>query len=247
MLRLYTFDISHFSEKARWALDYEGVAYEEKVLVPGPHQLVTRRIARKTSVPVLEHDGHVVQGSSAILDYLAGPLGATKLAPRDADGLARAHEMERMVDKAFGLGAQRVLYSEFLKHRAAVTALWSANGPRWAPWFYAAAYPVVASVVARMYGTADPALVAEAKRAFIEACDVLDPILARQPYLGGESPGRVDITVAALLAPVCRPREHRVKWPDVVPELREFVDTLASRATYAHALRMYARHRAPLG
>jgi len=49
MLKLYTFNISHFSEKARWALDYEGIAYEERVLLPGPHQLVTRRIARRYS------------------------------------------------------------------------------------------------------------------------------------------------------------------------------------------------------
>ena len=65
MLKLYTFNISHFAEKARWTLDYEGIAYEERVLVPGPHQLVTRRIARRTHVPVLEHDGQYVQGSSA--------------------------------------------------------------------------------------------------------------------------------------------------------------------------------------
>ena len=37
MLKLYTFNISHFSEKARWALDYEGILYEERVLLPGPH------------------------------------------------------------------------------------------------------------------------------------------------------------------------------------------------------------------
>jgi hypothetical protein len=29
MLKLYTFNISHFAEKARWTLDYEGIRYEE--------------------------------------------------------------------------------------------------------------------------------------------------------------------------------------------------------------------------
>ncbi len=52
MLRLYTFNVSHFSEKARWALDYEGISYEERVLLPGPHQFLTRRIAPRTHVPV---------------------------------------------------------------------------------------------------------------------------------------------------------------------------------------------------
>ena len=37
MRRLYTFRISHFSEKARWALDLQGLPYEESTLLPGPH------------------------------------------------------------------------------------------------------------------------------------------------------------------------------------------------------------------
>ena len=37
MTRLYTFTISHFAEKARWSLDYKGIRYQEKRLVPGSH------------------------------------------------------------------------------------------------------------------------------------------------------------------------------------------------------------------
>src|SRR5258708_11524194 len=83
MLKLYTFNVSHFAEKARWALDYEGIAYEERVLLPGPHQLVTRRIPPRTHLPVIEHDGQYVQGSSAIIDYSAARLGGTRLTPTD--------------------------------------------------------------------------------------------------------------------------------------------------------------------
>jgi glutathione S-transferase len=243
MLRLYTFDISHFSEKARWALDYEGLDYEEKVLVPGPHQLVTRRIARKTSVPVLEHDGHVVQGSSAILDYLERGLGAAKLAPKSDAALADAQSLEQRVDRAFGLGAQRVLYSALLRDRKAVTALWTANGPTWARWFYALAYPGVAAVVARMYRTKDEAAVEQSKRDFVAMFDELDARLERQPYLGGDAPGRADISVASLFAPVCRPEQHRVKWPEVPEALQPFVATLSGRPTWQHTLRMYREHR----
>ena len=35
MLCLYTFQVSHFSEKARWALDWKGVKYHERRLLPG--------------------------------------------------------------------------------------------------------------------------------------------------------------------------------------------------------------------
>ena len=94
MLKLYTFNLSHFSEKARWALDFEGISYVERILLPGPHQLVTRRIAPRTHVPVLEHDGQYVQGSSAIIDYIADRLGGTKLTAIDPTERANALTLE---------------------------------------------------------------------------------------------------------------------------------------------------------
>lgn len=245
MLKLYTFNISHFSEKARWTLEHEGIAFEENVLIPGPHQVVTRRIGRRTSVPVLDHDGHYVQGSSAIIDYVADRLGGTKLTPTDAAARASSMELEKLMDRAFGFGVQCVLYSAVLKDRKTVTDLWSSGGPAWSRAFYAVAFPVVAMVVKRMYKTTDPSAVANAKELFVTTFDKLDAILATQPYLGGESPSRLDITAAALLAPVCRVPEHRMKWPEMPAELREFEARLSGRPTWEHVLRMYREHRKP--
>jgi glutathione S-transferase len=241
MIRLYTFNLSHFSEKARWALDYEGIAYEEKVLLPGPHQLTTRRIGKKTEVPVLQHDRTYVQGSSAILDYIADRLGGKRLAPSSAEG----RELETRADQAFGRGVQRVVYSVLLKpeHASKVVDLWVDNGPSWARTFYGVTFPAIASVVKRMYKTTKPELVAQAKEDFVALMAKLDEQLARTPYLGGEHPSRLDISVAALLGPVCQPKEHHVKWPATPPELADFEAQLKAHATWAHVLRMYREHR----
>jgi glutathione S-transferase len=245
MLRLYTFNISHFSEKARWALDYEGLAYEEKILLPGPHQLTTRRIGKKTEVPILQHDDQYIQGSSAILDYIADQLGGTKLTPAPSETRARSLELEREVDQAFGRGVQRVLYSVLLKpaHKDAMIGLWAENGPKWARGFYAFALPVIAGAVKRMYKTTRPELVAEAQDRFVSTMDKLDAQLAQAPYFGGDRPSRLDITVASLLAPVCQPKEHRVRWPSTPPELQDFEGRLKGRPTWDHVLRMYREHR----
>jgi glutathione S-transferase len=245
MLKLYTFNISHFAEKARWTLDYEGIPYEERVLLPGPHQLVTRRIARRTHVPVLEHDGQYVQGSSAIIDYIADRLGGTKLTAIDPTARAKALELEKTLDQAFGRGVQQVLYSALLKDRRTVIDLWSFGGPFWARGFYAVAYPAVAAAVKRMYKTTDVDGVAKAKQRFVTTFDELDVVLAKQPYLGGDTPNRSDITLAALLAPVCRVPEHRVKWPAMPPELADLEASLSGRPTWNHVLRMYRDHRKP--
>ena len=245
MIKLYTFFVSHFSEKARWALDSEGIPYEEKVLVPGPHQLLTRRVARRSEVPLLEHDGTFVQGSGAIVDYIADRLGGTRLTPADPVQRAKTLELEKTLDKVFGRGAQQILYSALLKDRRTLVELWSAGGPRWAGAFYALAFPAVAKAVRRMYKTGDVEGVASAKQRFATTFDELDAVLEKQRYFGGDAPNRVDITVAALLAPVCRVSEHRVKWPPMPAELAAFEVHLRGRPTWNHVLHMYRDHRSP--
>ena len=83
MTRLYTFTISHFAEKARWSLHYKGIHYQEKRLVPGSHVPIIKRIAPSTFVPVLQDAGRIIQGSSAIIDYVDEHSPEPPLTPAD--------------------------------------------------------------------------------------------------------------------------------------------------------------------
>src|SRR5690554_7199812 len=70
-IRLYQFCVSHYSEKVRWALDYKGINYQPVNLLPGQHvQTIRKLTGAGSSVPVLDHDGQLIQGSSRILDHL---------------------------------------------------------------------------------------------------------------------------------------------------------------------------------
>jgi glutathione S-transferase len=241
--RLTTFLVSHFSEKARWALDYEGVAYEERPLLPGPHLLVTRGLAKRTCVPILEHAGRVIQGSSPILDYLASELGKDGLEP-DSASAARAREFEALADRAFGLGVQRISYSYLLDGpRQGVIELFTQRGPWWGRPFYAMTFPIIAKETRRMYHVT-PERTEESKTLFRSAMTEFDALLDGRPYLGGEKPNRLDITVAALLAPLCRPPEHVMHWPELPEGLAQFAHEFADRPTWHHVLKMYRLHRA---
>lgn len=68
-ITLYQFPISHFCEKARWVLDYKGLAYQSKNLLPGFHIKSVKKVAAKSSVPILLIDGEAIQGSPEIIDY----------------------------------------------------------------------------------------------------------------------------------------------------------------------------------
>ena len=96
-----------------------------------------------------------------------------------------------------------------------------------------------------MYKTTDTEGVESAKQRFAATFDELDALLVWLAYLGGDTPDRSDITLAALLAPVCRVPEHRVKWTTMPSELADFVASLRGRPTWNHVLRMYRDHRKP--
>lgn len=243
MVRLSTFAISHFSEKVRWALDLNGIEYAERLLVPGPHMLAMRR-APKTSVPMLEHDDTVVQGSSAILDYLEQQLGATLLAAPPA-AAKRSAELEELVDRAFGEGTQRIFYATLLKHRSIVVDMWTQGSPAWSRAFFAFGFHIVALGVRRMY-TIREDTIAESKDLFRSTMDVTDRALADGPFLMGDTLSRVDVTVASLLAPLCCPPQHLMRWPSTFPpEHNAFVDEFRGRPTWDFVLRMYRDHRRP--
>jgi glutathione S-transferase len=242
VIRLYTFAISHFSEKARWAFDWNRVTYDERRLVPGPHMAVTRRLAKGTSVPVLVHDGAVVQGSSAILDHLESSLDAKRLAPPEASR-QRCREIEELADRAFGLGTQRVFYASLLEHRDAVVDMWSQGGPWWGRAFYRVAFGLVRRGTERMYRIR-PDKIEASKDLFRRAFDELDRDLGGRRYLLGDAPSRADVTVASLLAPMCRPPEHLLRWPtSMPPDLGAFIGEFEGRPTWELVLRMYREHR----
>ena len=243
--RLYTFTISHFSEKARWALDLERIAYEERPLLPGAHVPSIKRRARRTSVPVLEHDGAVVQGSAAILDYVAERLGGKRLgAGASTADEARAREIEALADRAWGLGTQRIFYAELLARPKDVIDLWTQRGPWWGRTFYKVTFPFVRRRLEAMYAIR-PAEIAEAKDEFRRAFDETDRALAGGArYLVGDRLSRADIATAALLAPACMPKEHLLEWPTAVPPgLDAFLADLRARPTWDFVLRMYRDHR----
>lgn len=241
--RLYTFVGSHFSEKARWALDHAGIAYEERRLLPGVHVLTVRRFAKQTSVPVLVDGATSIQGSSAIIDHVATALGGSSLTPRDAADAARGRALETLADEAFGLGTLRIVYASLVEHPDVLIDLWTQRGPRWAPALYRFVFPWMKQGTRRHYRLA-PAAVLDAKDAFLRAMDETDRLLARGPYLLGPTPTRLDITVASLLALLLRPSGHLVAWPRELPEpLAAFARQVEGRPTSAFVHRMYRDHR----
>ena len=113
--RLITFAASHFCEKARWALDWHGIAYDEIGWPPGLHLMLAKRHGAKgRTVPILLDGAKIIQGSGAIIDWAESKAKdqGRSLTPRA--GLAEAKAIERRADEMIGVHVRRLAFAEML-------------------------------------------------------------------------------------------------------------------------------------
>ena len=69
VLRLVTIPISHYCEKARWALDRAGIRYRERAHLQVIHRFVVRRAGGGTTAPVL------ICGDTVLADAAVAAVG----------------------------------------------------------------------------------------------------------------------------------------------------------------------------
>ncbi len=113
--RLFTFGISHYCEKARWALEWHGVDFVEVCWPPGPHRLLARIVgADETTMPIMRLGNIIIQGSAKIMDWAEhnATRGDAALAPRGD----KAREIEQRADDAVGVQVRRHCYAETISH-----------------------------------------------------------------------------------------------------------------------------------
>ena len=105
MRRLLTIPISHFCEKARWALERAGLPYREERHVQGVNRIVSRRAGGHGTLPVLICGAGVLAESEAILRYADAHLPeARRLFP---DGAADVTALCRELDAGLGPEGRR--------------------------------------------------------------------------------------------------------------------------------------------
>ena len=212
MTRLYTFTISHFAEKARWSLDYKGIHYQEKRLVPGSHVPIIKRVAPSTFVPVLQDAGRIIQGSSAIIDYVDEHSPEPPLTPADPSERQRTLEFERWLDCEFGERVRRIFYFHALNHRDLAILLFNQGGPWWGRLFCRVGFRMIANRIRQMYAITAENVALDMDRV-TAVYERLDTLLENRRYLVGDRFSRADLTLAALAAPTWRPPEHPTYWP----------------------------------
>jgi len=243
MIQLYQFPFSHFCEKARWALDYKNICYRPVNLLPGFHTKPVRKLAPKTCVPLLADEGTVVQGSSAIIDYLDLKFPNPALTPRDPDATRQALEWERYFDEQIGVCLRLWFYHHALPHRHLALGFLLQEMAWHKRALFSLAYPKVRQVmVQRMNINAVTASQAETR--LLAALDRLDAALNGRRFLIEDRFSRADLAACALLSPLCLPDDTEAsRCPAAVFKLRS---ELKGRPFYSWVQSVYQRYRRPL-
>ena len=243
---LWHIPISHYSEKARWALDHKDVEHERRAPPPGLHMGVAlwlTRGAHKT-FPILELGGRCIGDSTAIIAALEEAFPDTPLYPQDPGERERALELEDWFDEELGPPVRLLGWHEVLRARM--------QGELAEPYLpralrgRAAARRAVAgytSVFAGLrYGVKSEQAAAAARDKIVAALDRLEAELDGRDHLAGDSFTVADLTAAALFYPLVLPAEGP-SLPVPSGEYERFQDSLAERPGFQWVAEMFRRHR----
>jgi glutathione S-transferase len=217
---LHVFAISHYCEKARWALDFHGVDYALRHLAPGPHMQVANELGAPSSLPLLVVGERFVHGSGAILDWAESEAAcdpsATESATEGSRRLSPAPELasecsalEQRLDDVAGVHARRYYYSEaIIEHPETVLPMFARDLEPSERQSLEENWAIVCKL---MTGAMDlgPAQGSDSRDILAGELDWLDSLLSDgRRYLVGDRFSRADVTAASLLAPLALPKEH---------------------------------------
>jgi glutathione S-transferase len=243
---LITMPHSHYSEKARWALDRLALPYREEPHVPLLHRLATTRNGGG-SVPVLVHGPGRFVDSTSIVAHADAVGGGDLLYPRDATLRREVEALEERFDEELGPHTRRWAYAQLLPKPDLLRPVMS----RGVPWLEAILLPVIMPWVLSLIRARLRITPESAHRSLERVRGVFREVDERlsdgRRFLVGERFTAADLTFAALAAPVLFPVDCRAAYPalDAVPAaMREEALRLRDTGAGRFALRLFSQERA---
>ena len=241
---LWHLEISHYNEKARWALDYKGVAHVRRAVTPGLQELTARRLRAGRTVPVLEMNGRAIGDSTKIIEEIEQRWPEPPLYPADPKERRRALDLEDYFDEQCGGDARRVLFNDNLADRETFLAMFYGADRRRIR-LLEPLTPLFFQIVKRRFRIR-PENVAESREKVRAAFDRIEADVGPSGYLVGELFTVADLTAASILGLIVVPPEFpyiKVHPDERTAQFRRFRDSLKDRPGFKWVEDMYARHR----
>jgi glutathione S-transferase len=245
---LWQIDISHYSEKVRWALEHKGINHQRRSVLAGAHIPLALWLTRGDSVtlPILQMDGRTIADSTAIIAALEQRHPEPPLYPADPEQRRRALDLEDFFDVELGPHARVLPFHELINEPEVFAELASraVPGPLGKAKRFIGAY--ARAYTSLRWGANDDVAAETAREGIVAAMDRLEAELAANSgsYLVGESFSVADLTAASLFYPIVGPEEGPLPADQPSPAAFErFRDSIRDRPGFRYVEEMFRRHR----
>jgi len=248
-LRLLTIPLSHYCEKARWALERIGLDYHEERHIQGFHYPRTYWVSRNPGVPVLIDGKQVIVDSTGILKHLdryAPP--EMRLYPVDATARRQVEALEDLFDETLGVESRRWFYFHYLPEGSAALRIAGQGAPEIERAMAPLAFPLMRRYAAWLLQVSASTVASglERSRQVVLQTDAL--LADGRPYLAGDRFTAADLALACMMAPFVVPAEYGIRLPppsDLPAAMRPTVEAFRSSATGRYVLKLFQtqRHR----
>ena len=246
---LITIPISHYCEKARWALERAGIRYRERAHLQLIHWYAVRRAGGGRTAPVLVCGSRTFADSADIVEEANRRAPAeVRLFPDDADAAAEVRSLISDFDADLGPHGRKWMYHALRGRRDLAVAYGCTGVPAWQRSAMPLLYPLVVRAIDRYLGVT-PATAADSLTRVRATFDrVAERLGDGRPYLCGDRFTAADLTFAALAAAVLMPPGYGVPLPqpeELPPAAAITVRELRVHPAGAHALALYRDERRP--
>jgi glutathione S-transferase len=242
--RLLTIPISHYCEKARWALERAGLDYVEEPHLQGIHRVKARRAGGGRTVPVLVTTDGVLAESEPILRHADAHLPEERrLFPSGADDV---EQLSRRLDAGLGPDARRIVYAYALPHKQLLLRFNNVGVPRWEDRTMRALWPLVVRYARRDLAIRDTTIADDEPKVRRVFDEIAERLADGRRHLCGDRFTAADLTFAALAAAVLMPPEYgvRLPQPEELPEpMAGAIRGFREHPAGAYALRLFREER----
>jgi len=247
MLRLVTIPISHYCEKARWALERARMPYREERHVQGIHRFAARRAGGGATVPVLVTPEGAIGESQEIVAWIdQRTLPERRLFPEKSDARHEVERLCRRFDVELGPRGRRLMYIHMLAQRELVLRFNNAGVPAWEDRALRYGWPLVVRFLRRELDIR-PGIESADEAAVWREFDYVAELLGDgRAHLCGDRFGAADLTFAAMSASVVVPPAYGVPLPQphlLASNTAALVERAREHPAGRYALALFAKHR----
>lgn len=242
--RLIAIPISHYCEKARWALERANIEYAEERHLQIFHHFFTLKVRGGLTTPVLKFgDGTVIAKSRNILEWTDTQVDPDRhLYPSDVADRVRA--VEHWLDVTLGPDGRAWFYGQMLGTPSLIEKYGLAGIPDFERRSFDKAFPFFKYYLAARVRVQNTNPDISSIRGIFD--EIADRLADGRPFLCGDRFTAADLTFAALAAPAVLPSKYGVQLPrmnEMPAAMQPLLEELRDHPAGQFALRMFDTQR----